>query len=224
MSSCLIKSRTAGTSGSRFFHLAGFLLLMFSTESAFTQRFYGELMAGAAGTQISGDELSGFNKAGIITGAGIRTSIHPKMDAGFRMLYFQKGSRRPLKNDGTDTAYYLLRLNYAEIPLTFRYRIRNQFLIEAGPSLGYLISSYEENELGELAFRRPFYNFDLSLTGSFVYELSERMNFLFSYWQSLLPVREHASGETYRLNQGQYSSVISFSLVYSLKRTAPGSE
>lgn len=203
------------------------LLLMFlliCSHTAYPQRFRGELTGGVAGSQISGDQLSGFNKAGLMAGVGIRTNLSPKTETGFRMMYFQKGSRKRLKTDEPDSSYYLLRLNYIEIPWTFSYKVRNHLLIEAGPSLGYLINSYEEDENGELFFRRPFYNFDLSLNGSLVYELGDGLNFLFSYWQSLLPVRDHESMGTFRLNKGQYSSVMSFSFVYVLKRRNQNAE
>jgi len=200
------------------------LLLLCGGQSAYPQRFRGELTAGVAGSQISGDQLSGFNKAGVMAGVGIRTYLSTKTETGFRMMYFQKGSRKRLRNDEPDSSYYLLRLNYIEIPWTFSYKVRNHLLIEAGPSLGYLINSYEEDENGELFFRRPFHNFDVSLTGSLVYELGDGLNFLFSYWQSLLPVREHESMGTFRLNKGQYSSVMSFSFVYVLKRRNPDTE
>ena len=199
-------------------------LLLICSQPVYPQRFRGELTGGVAGSQISGDQLSGFNKAGVMAGLGIRTNLSPKMETGFKMMYFQKGSRKRLKNDEPDSSYYLLRLNYIEMPWTFSYRVRNHLMVEAGPSLGYLINSYEEDENGEIFFRRPFYNFDLSITGSLVYELGDGLNFLFSYWQSLLPVRAHESMGTFRLNKGQYSSVMSFSFVYVLKRRNPDSE
>ena len=31
--------------------------------------------------------------------------------------------------------------------------------------------------------------------------------------QSVLPIRKHASGATYRLNRGQYNSVLAFTLM-----------
>ncbi len=193
------------------------ILLLFTFDSP-AQRFRGELTAGIAGSQISGDQLGGFNKAGLLTGIGVRTSISEKAELGFRMLYLQKGSRKPLKNDGTDSAFYLLQLNYIELPLTLKYHVTRGLGIEAGPSLGYLINSYEEDENGELNFRQPFYDFDFSVNLSLVYSLNTHFEFLFGYWQSLIPVREHGSGAVYRLNRGQYSSLISFSLLYTIRK------
>ncbi|MBK9636446.1 MAG: PorT family protein [Bacteroidetes bacterium] len=181
------------------------------------QLFRAEITGGVAGSQISGDELSGFNKAGIYAGLGVRTSLNKEFELGFRIVYFQKGSRQRLKSDEPDSSFYLLRLNYMEVPLTLRYSLSKSFYMEAGPSFGYLIKSSEQDEQGELNFRRPFSKFDLSITGCFGYTITEKLDFNLGYYQSIVPIREHASGAIYRLNQGQYSSVLTFTLLYTFK-------
>ncbi len=200
----------------------GFLLLILygKFQIVEAQRFRGELTAGVAGSQISGDQLGGFNKAGLLAGIGVRTQLSQKLEAGFRMLYLQKGSRKPLKNDGTDSSYYLLRLNYIDIPFTIKYHVSKSIALEAGPSLGYLISDYEEDENGEMNYRRAFLKYDFSANFSLVYILNRHFDFMLGYWQSILPVREHSSGAVYRLNQGQYSSLLSFSLLYTFRKSS----
>jgi Outer membrane protein beta-barrel domain len=190
------------------------LLLPFTGKA---QLFRAEITGGIAGSQVSGDELSGFNKAGIYTGLGVRSNLNKEFELGFRIIYFQKGSRQRLKSDEPDSSFYLLRLNYMEIPLTLRYAISKSFYIEAGPSLGYLVKSSEQDEQGELNFRRPFSKFDLSITGCFGYIITENLDFNLGYFQSIVPIREHASGAIYRLNQGQFSSVLTFTLLYTFK-------
>lgn len=185
--------------------------------TAKAQLFRAEVTGGIAGSQVSGDELSGFNKAGIYAGLGVRTSLNKEFEIGFKILYFQKGSRQRLKSDEPDSSFYLLRLNYMEVPLTLRYAISKSFYIEAGPSLGYLVKSSEQDEQGELNFRRPFSKFDLSITGCFGYVITENLDFNLGYFQSIVPIREHASGAIYRLNQGQFSSVLTFTLLYTFK-------
>jgi hypothetical protein len=194
------------------------VILMFFTKAQ-AQLFRAELTASVAGSQLSGDQLSGFDKAGILAGAGVRLRFNDKWDGGFRILFIQKGSRLPTKGDGTDSAFYLCRLNYIEFPLAFRYHPSRKFWLEGGPSLGYLISSSEEDEFGPLNLRRPFYKFDLSGMIALGYHLSDQIDFVLSYWQSVLPIREHGSGATFRLNQGQYNSVLGFGILLTLKST-----
>lgn len=202
-------------------HLKISLLLLFLStcfSEITAQGFRGELIGGIAGSQVSGDNLGGFNKAGLLAGIGVRTKTGDKTELGFRMLYLQKGSRKPLKNDGTDSAYYLLRLNYIELPLTLKYFATKRLGIEAGPSLGYLVSSYEEDENGELEINPPFDKLDFSINLLISYKLGTRTDFIFGYWQSVLPIREHSSGSQYRLNRGQYSSLISFGILYTFRK------
>ncbi|MBK7965802.1 MAG: PorT family protein [Bacteroidetes bacterium] len=192
---------------SPYFRKMFFLLIVFLLSLpnlATGQLFRAEITGGIVGSQVSGDELSGFNKAGLYSGLGIRTSLTKDFELGFRIIYFQKGSRQRLKSDEPDSSFYLLRLNYMEVPLTLRYAISKSFYIEAGPSLGYLIKSSEQDEQGELNFRRPFSKFDLSISGCFGYMITKNLDFNLGYFQSIVPIREHASGAVYRLNQGQF--------------------
>ena len=188
-------------------------------ENCAAQSFNFELHGGIAGTQISGDLLGGFDKPGVVAGAGVSRSVGPKGQLGFRMLFFQKGSQKRAETDSItmEVDYYLLRLNYLEIPLSYRYSLREKFLFEAGPSLGILLSSYEADENGELLFERPFYKYDFSLMGSLGYKIRPTLLFQFSYFQGVVPVRPHLSGSTFRLNRGQYSSSIVFTFVYQFK-------
>lgn len=202
------------------FRLYIFSIMIFCTafvQGVNAQAFKAEIACGVMGTQVSGDDLSGFNKAGIYAGAGVRIKFNEKAGVGFRILYFQKGSRMPLKNDGTDSAYYLLRLNYVEVPLMFRYRLSKKLYLEAGPSLGYLFKSYEEDENGPLNMKgRPFYSFDFSAMMALGFHLTEQLDLMMLYGQSVVPVREHESQAVYRLNAGQYNSELGFSLLLTL--------
>jgi hypothetical protein len=49
------------------------------------------------------------------------------------------------------------------------------------------------------------------------FSLNSRFDIRGSLWQSLLPVRDHDGGATYRLNRGQYNTVIALSFLYNLK-------
>jgi hypothetical protein len=174
------------------------------------QNFKGEIYAGAVGSQVSGDELSGFNKGGFAIGAGVRLHIDEKSSIGFRLGYIQKGSRKPSAEENGIPSFYLLRLNYIEMPILYRYRTGKKLYFEAGPSLGYLFSAHEEDQFGEMPYMKPFLKFDLGATAILGYPLGKDWDFQFGFIQSVLPIREHGSGSTYRLNKGQYNTVISF--------------
>ena len=196
-----------------------FLISLAFHSSSMSQSFTGEILAGATGSQVTGDQLTGFNKGGFLAGIGVHYDLNDHSKVGFRMKYIQKGSRKPTDVEKGDTKYYLLRLNYFEVPLFYHYVVGKKLYVELGPSLAYLSSNTEEDENGKVPFQIPFYSFDLSLGGAVGYPISDNWNFQFGYSQSIAPIREpiNAVVTTY-LNRGQYNSVISFELIYNIKK------
>lgn len=199
------------------FHRFLFIILILFPVAASAQNFKAGVRAGIAGTQISGDELGGFDKAGIVAGGFVATRLTDKLDVGFEILYFQKGSRKKAKPDIGDYVTYLLRLNYFEVPVLLHWKLSKRFTIDAGPAVGALISSREEDEYGEIANTRPFNKYEVGIMGGLSVKLANRFYFNFRGANSLLPVREHVSGVSYRLNHGQYNSSLLFTLHYTFE-------
>lgn len=191
------------------------LLFLFQIRMAQAQYFTGELVLGLAGTQVSGDQLQGFNKGGLIAGGGVRLHFNKLSSLGFRIQYFQKGSRKASDIENGDPTFYLMRLNYMEVPVFYRYNYK-KFFLEAGPSMGVLVGNSEEDQDGEMPLRKEFNRIDISGSFGLGYILSKKWNFAFNYYQSLLPVRSHSGDAVYRLNRGQYNSAITFNLIYNL--------
>jgi hypothetical protein len=190
--------------------------ILFLSLSTLAQQFHGEFQLGVAGSQVSGDELSGFNKGGLLVGGGVRYAFDQKTSLGFSILYLQKGSRSTNNLANGDTSYYRLRLNYLEFPVLVRVTTGKKLYFELGTSIGYLVKSSEEDQDGVLGFdpyRRNFSKIDFSVAGGFGYPLGQGWDLQIGFWQSLLPVRPHDGGATYHLNHGQYNSVISFSIL-----------
>src|SRR4051812_48570184 len=98
-----------------------FFVILFSIAGLSTKGqstgFGSGLRLGIAGTQVNGDRLSGFNKVGIVGGLFITRHFNKSFSWQFEMVYVQKGSRKPTTKDNT---YYLLRVNYIELPLMIR--------------------------------------------------------------------------------------------------------
>ncbi len=120
-----------------------FLLTLISMAvDAMPQAFHGGVTAGVVGSQVAGDNFSGYNKGGIYGGGWVSLDLSERTGIKTELTYFQKGSR---ENPNEKNGYheYLLRLNYIELPVLFQYKIK-QFTIEAGPSAGFLMGYYEE--------------------------------------------------------------------------------
>lgn len=181
------------------------------------QNFGGGFYGGIAASQISGDRLAGFNKPGIDAGIFTNLTLNEKLKVQLELSYIQKGSRDNANPDKGDYESYLLRLNYIEIPILFNYRVNKSFSFEAGPYFSYLLGFSEKDFYGDIAGSRDFYDYDSGIVGGMHYIINDNINAVFRVSNSVLPVREHKGGGTYRLNRGQYNSVVSLTLHYIFK-------
>jgi hypothetical protein len=181
------------------------------------QEFNAGLKGGLSATQISGDQLSGFDKAGLYAGTFVNLYLWPRACLQMEMSFIQKGSRKNPDPDKNDFTEYRLNLDYIEVPLIYRVDYSDMFSIEAGLALAALLHSREE-AYPPLAPTPPFNKQDLSVLGGGYFHFADRMYINLRYQSSILPVREHRSGATYRLNKGQYNSVVVFSFHYQISR------
>ena len=83
------------------------------------QNFKAGIRFGICGSQVNGDNLSGFNKAGIVAGAFVNRNLSKPFNMQMEIVYIQKGSRKP-----TDDAnsYYRLRVHYIVLSLSKKNR------------------------------------------------------------------------------------------------------
>ncbi len=189
-----------------------FLTILLGLSSV-AQEFNGGLLFGLSASEISGDRLDGPNKAGIYAGAFVNRYFTDRSSFQMELNFIQKGSR---KNPDTldNSNFYLLRLSYAELMLHYKWDFGEIFTLEAGPSLGILINSYEEADYFIIE-DRPFKAPDFSLNIGLFVSITERLRFNTRYSNSILAVRPHSRGQTYRWNRGQYNEVLSFTIHYT---------
>ncbi|MCB0822136.1 MAG: PorT family protein [Bacteroidales bacterium] len=192
-----------------------FAFLTFITFTTIAQDFHGGVLGGLAASEISGDRLQGPNKAGIYVGAFVNRYISELSSFQMELNFIQKGSR---ENPDSANNYqsYLLRLNYIELPVHYRYDFAERGTLEAGLSLGVLIHNYEEANGYEWTSGPEFRRTDLSFNIGAFYSLTERLRINVRYSNSIMAVRPHSQGQTYRWNKGQYNEVLSFVLFYEL--------
>ena len=194
--------------------VSSFLLFLFSFLLVNGQQIRGGIIAGVSPSQVSGDRLSGFNKVGFTGGVLAKTSLSNKVDVEIELLYIQKGSRKPIDPDNNDYEQYLLELNYVEVPLIFQYYFNEKWTFDAGLSYGRLIMSRESDEYGEFPEIYPFKESEFSINGGINYFLFKNVVMNWRISNSIFPVRPHVSGAQFRLNRGQYNTVLMFLLKY----------
>lgn len=197
-----------------------FLYLVFL---AFANRIKGQNfhiggIAGVNASQISGDGLAGFNKAGLLVGGYANTDISEKVNMQFEILYSEKGSRKLPRNDKGDTDAFLLRLNYVEIPVMLRLK-NNKFTYDVGIYYGRLLNQYLEDENGPFDIPEPLNQFKGGDFGALIginFNFSKHLIMNWRISNSLTAVRKHDSGENFRFDNGMFHTFMSFSMRYEL--------
>ena len=83
-----------------------------------------------------------------------------------------------------------------------------------------LISGKEFDAHSELPEREPyFHKFTMSAIAGIGYTFWNVLTFSARFNYSIIPIRDHPSGQSYLLNQGQYSHVLSFAVYYKISGT-----
>ena len=185
----------------------------FLSTSIHAQNFGGGLILGLSSSQVSGDKLGGFNKAGILAGVFAKKSISENLSIQMEITYIQKGSRNP---DNTTPHEY--DLDYVEIPLFLKYQTKYQLKIEAGFLTGILINQIEYSNGMKLTniSNGNFNKFDFGIGIGIDYSISEKLtlNSRISNTLFFSPTREY-SVQTF-INRVNYNSVLSFAIHYNL--------
>jgi hypothetical protein len=198
--------------GVHFFVVMLFLLL---AEFSSAQKFSSALLLGISATQVDGDDRSGYHKPGLIAGASVQRKLTEKKALELQLYYIQKGSRHNPNPDKGDFSSLLIRFNYIEMPLLWKYTLK-KFTYELGPSFGFLLNSYIENETGTISFRGDLNKTETTVNVGINYNLSRRFQVNWRYSYSLFPVKYFAGKKIYD-NLGYYNNVLQFTLRYNFK-------
>lgn len=194
------------------------ITLIITTTSVSGQSFNAGILAGINGTQISGDGYGGFNKAGMLLGFYTDIDVSQNLNLQFEINYTEKGSRRNPDTENGDTDFFLLRLDYIEIPVMARWNLK-KFKFESGVYYGQLIGEYIEDENGEFSIPdqlNQFKSFDFGGLVGVNFNFTKHLIMNWRYSNSFIPVRDYDSGARFRFNSGMFHSVISLSIRYEL--------
>jgi hypothetical protein len=193
----------------QIFFLVIFLLFM---NHLHAQKFDAGILAGLSTSQVDGDDLSGFNKAGFKAGGFVSRKLGGKAALVFEIEYIQKGSRKPVS---ADNEYFLMRLGYIEVPLLFNYYVGKKWNLEAGVAFAALVSSYEEDETGEILHAPEFNRLDYLIAIGANYFITSNFYFNIRYSYSIVPMRGKTENYNYRyFIGGQYNEVLAFTMGY----------
>jgi hypothetical protein len=190
-------------------------IFTFFTFFSFSQNFKGGVIAGVSTSQVSGDALGGFHKAGLYLGVFTELPISPISNIKMEMNYIQKGSNNPKisENNMPDIS-----ISYIEVPISVNYFQNEITSFEVGIQTAFLLNFSDNDLFGPIPNDQSiaFNKVDLGAFIGMNYHLTDNILLNSRISNSILPVRPHASGATYQLNKGQYNSVLSFTLHYIL--------
>lgn len=193
-----------------------FIIGLCLTINTFAQSFNAGILAGVNASQVAGDDYSGFNKAGILIGLYSDIDVSSKINLQFEINYSQKGSRKNPNTAEGDTDFFLLRLDYIDIPLMARVR-HNKFTFEGGIYYGQLINDYIEDENGPTEIPVEFNQFNSFDFGGLIginFNVTDHIIMNWRYSNSIIPTKKHDSGAVFWFNRGTYNNYMSFSLRY----------
>ena len=187
------------------------LLLPMATNA---QSFKASIIGGINASQVSGDELGGFNKAGVMFGGSAILPVTPKSDVAMELLFIQKGSKTPTSKDNSNTVYYKMSLNYLEVQINYTYHASKKIGLHVGPTFGVLVGENEEYIAGELTERPEFQKTEIGIAGGLSFHFSEKVGLYMRLSNSLLPIRKMGADTKY-FKSGQYNSGLAFFLTYT---------
>jgi len=189
------------------------LFFTFLCLFSFSQNFKGGIIAGISSSQVSGDALGGFHKAGLYLGVFTQLPISSISNIKMEMNYIQKGSNNPKISENFLSD---ISTSYIEVPISVNYYQNEIMCFEVGLQTALLLNFSDNDLYGPIPNDQsiPFNKVDLGAFIGMNYHLTDNILLNSRISNSILPVRPHASGAIYQLNRGQYNSVLSFTLHY----------
>mgnify|MGYP001438665103 CR=1 FL=1 len=192
-----------------------FFLIFLFTGICLSQNFNAGIICGINTSQVSGDNLSGFNKLGVRLGGFVNRDLGSFITQ-LELQYINKGSREYINNEKYEEGYRF-EINYIEIPCLVKKKLSEKHLLEAGISIAYILN-WSEQINGYLEPGIELNKLDYNIHFGIDYKIVNNLYLNTRLSNSFLPIRKHGSGQTYKWNRGQYNTCLSFVLLYIIKK------
>ncbi len=176
-------------------------------------------MAGGVASQVQGDTYSGFYKPGIYCGGFAGLDVGKFSTFQLELDFVQKGSRKNTDTENGDYTFYLLRLNYIEVPVIWQAHFLKRLTLEIGPAVDVLVGSHEETEDGEVENTVPLRTVNLNALAGFSCDIIPSLKINLRYIMSMTTIRDGSTTGYYKRFGvwGQYNDLLAVSLWYRFK-------
>ena len=161
-----------------------FFFILFLNKYSSAQEFNAGVLSGLSTSQVSGDNLGGFNKAGIILGGFVNRKINTSLQIQIEMMYIQKGSSNPKPENLIGE----INLEYIEIPILFSFNSSEDINLDLGLHISALIKSYYEDLYGIMENQIEFENFELGALIGISYQLNQNFSLCTRLSNSIIPI------------------------------------
>jgi hypothetical protein len=188
------------------------------------QKFEGGLIAGILASQIDGDFLGGYNKAGVTFGGWVGYPITDDMTMHGELRYIQKGKAKlPVPEEGITSE--TTRLSYLQMPVLLQYNLQTQWFLEGGFGFGYLFHySFLEggtklNEVNYPIQADEFFYGELCFLLGVGYHINDKLAVNLRFTNDILPIADltDAVGTNPWINPGSlYNKTLELTLIYSI--------
>ena len=163
---------------------------MFVTSLLTAQRFIARAYTGFSLSQMEGDAMAGFDKAGLTAGVQVQAALTEQIGLGMEVGYIQKGSRQGIWDIMLFSTDAKTTLNYAQIPVFLELRdwyISNKEYYKIaghiGMSYDFLISQESDNPIIDTFVDQ--YDNDFSFIAGGTFFFTKRLGLTVRYSRSL---------------------------------------
>jgi hypothetical protein len=218
-------------------------IFLFSVQS-FSQRFLGALAVGMNLTQVDGDEVYGFKKAGLNIGPSVILPLgkNKKWSVTMELLFSQQGSRQKstyaAKDTIADSTYagyydgYRLSLNYLQVPVIVHFTDKRIIAGGIGFSYSRLVGVTEYEDYNDnrgfvrtaTTLSGPYLKSDFQVLGDVRLRIWHKLWLNVRYSYSMFPIRTRDFYNPLTKDswtRKQYNNVISIRLVYIFNDILP---
>ena len=172
------------------------------------------LKTGVNVTSIRGDDTENLNsRIGLFFGGFAELCINDSFAIQPELLYSQQGAKYT-ESDGYDGTFGL---DYIQVPVMAKIKVTEEFILEAGPQVGVLISAKDKYESpgdsGEEDIRDDYNDIDFGANIGINYQLESGLNFGARYFFGLSNINDIVGSNDFKSQNG----VFSFSIGYKFE-------
>lgn len=177
------------------------ILLLFLATISYGQGFEAYIIGGVNFSQIDGDKLSGYNKAGLVAGGVTSFKLKDGWSFQQEIVYSQRGSRATTKQLSFDN-FSIKRLDYIDIIAQVHKDINDKWGFIGGVGYGAFIKVKSD-----VTEDKALYKFDLFPTIGAEYQLTDNL---------FAALKGQYSFKTIFKTQNAWNNNLSLSLRYRL--------